>query len=66
MSKLSDYQKNMLRLYGRSKKDAEGWAAVSDTIWPLVEQYAIPEMFEIQGRRIRVTEAGKAVLEWSL
>jgi hypothetical protein len=66
MSKLSDQQKNMLRLYERSRKDAEGWANVSDTVWPLVEQYAIPEMFEIQGRRIRATEAGKAVLMFAI
>lgn len=67
MSKLSYGQKEMLRLYGRSKKDESGWADVSDAVWEnLVEKYAITEMFEKQGRRIRATEAGRAILEFML
>lgn len=66
MSKLSDEQKNMLRLYDRSKKDSEGWAVVSDQLWPYVQKTITPEMFEVRGQHIRTTDAGKAVLEFAL
>lgn len=66
MSKLNDEQKNLMRLYGRSKKDQDGWAAVSEQLWPWISKNAMPEMFDIGDKKIRLTEAGKTILEFAL
>ncbi len=66
MSKLNDEQKSFMRLFVRSPKNEDGWAAVSDILWPWVEKTAMPEMFEIGEQKIRLTEAGKIITEFAL
>ena len=66
MSELSQEEKNMMLLYGRSAKDAEGWADVSDQLWPHVQKYLNLAMFEVVGQKIRTTPAGDAVLQYAL
>ena len=64
MSKLSDIQKNVLQLYARSKQDTDGWATVSEQLWPFIRKNATPEMFELQEKRIRATESGKTIIKY--
>lgn len=66
--KLDNQQKSLISLYGRSKEDADvnGWVCVSNTLWPWVQKTATPEMFEIGEQKIRLTDAGKVILEYGI
>lgn len=65
MSKLDQDQKNLINLYARSKKDDDGWANVSNQLWPWISTKAEPVFFEIQAQKIRLTEAGKVLLKYA-
>lgn len=66
MSKLDGEQKSLMRIYVRSQKDAEGWADVGCVLWPWISKNAMPEIFEVGDKRIRLTAAGKEILEFAL
>lgn len=66
--KLTPTQLDLVRLYNRSPKDAEGWAKVSGVVWPLMRDLPL-DLFEIegtaiQGGRIRPNETGLLVLQY--
>ena len=66
MSKLDAGQSHMLRLIVKGQ-DSHGWAKVSRTLWPHVSQLPI-DLVEFRpadvGGHVRLTDAGKAVVEW--
>lgn len=64
MSKLDQDQKNLINLYARSKKDADGWANVSNQLWPWISEKAEVDFFEMKEQRIRLTEVGKVLLKY--
>ncbi len=46
--KLTAVQNSMVQLYNRSPKDVEGWAKVSEFVWPLMAD--LPrDLFDIEG-----------------
>lgn len=71
MNNLSVLEQNMIGLYKRSRKDAEGWADVSNRVWPLVEQISGSALFEIQKldaepicARMRATDKCLVLMEY--
>lgn len=71
--KLTDQQKNLLALYKRSTKDADGWANASQITWPLIKELASPspDLFELEmpvgaqhHGRVRLTDTGAILLEY--
>ena len=66
MSKLTDPDKTFMALVRRSPDRGEGWRSVSDTLCPMVEQLARPELFEIdaEAKRVRFSEEGTIVAAW--
>lgn len=67
MSALNHSDKHLLRLV-RQGKDAEGWAKVSEMVWPLVQSLPT-ELVTIEatdtGGRAKLTDAGETVLDWT-
>lgn len=65
---LSIQDKDFLRLLGRSPDRGDGWRSVSQVCWSLVEQFGQKELLEIDqsNMRVRLTEAGNAVLMFAL
>ena len=60
--KLKDAEKHLLKLV-LNGAGSDGWATVSKTVMPLVE--GLPKtLVEVQTGRVRLTAAGKTVLEW--
>lgn len=58
----------MIALYNRSPKDADGWAKVSSTVWPLMADVPV-DLFQIEGNptdggRMRANETGKEVIPY--
>jgi hypothetical protein len=63
---ITDQQKNILRLIGRSTDLENGWRQVSNMLWPLVMEHAHPELTELdrESKRIRFTPEGITVLRY--
>ncbi len=64
---LTTTQSQMVQLYNRSPKDAEGWAKVSGIVWPLMAD--LPrDLFDIEGDasggRIRANATGQTVIPY--
>lgn len=73
MSKLSDKQRDILRLIMRSDADHERWYHVSNVCWPLVDESLPPDLVELRphenggsvsGGHLRLTERGQAVADY--
>ena len=70
--KLEDSQKNILRLAGRSKRDAEAFSKVSDVLWPLVSSAAatMPELLVCEhignSGRVKLTPEAEILLKYVL
>lgn len=68
MNKLTDHQRNTLKLIQRSLKPGEEWAKVSDICWPLVTEMTM-ELVELRhddrGKFVRLTPEGAALMEWA-
>lgn len=66
--KLTTNQLNLVRLYQRSNKDADGWTTVSKTVWPLMADLPTDlfdkEGTEESGGRIRLNENGAVVVPY--
>jgi hypothetical protein len=68
-SKITDIQKNMLRLIERSPATEGGWRQVKgDAIWKLVIKHSHPELTELDHelKRVRLTPAGMTVIKYLL
>ena len=68
MSKLSDEQRDLLKLILRSKPRDDGWYSVSKVLWPMVssglpDDLAEMKSFEDSGF-VRLTERGQAVADY--
>lgn len=65
---MADKDKDFLRLLDRSPDRGDGWRSVSETCWPLVEQFGVPELIEIDkdNMRVRLTDSGIAVVHFAL
>ena len=65
---LSNETRALLPLIMRSERDAEGWANVSNQLWPSVQKWAHPRLTETkstaEGNFIRLTSEGKTVLDF--
>lgn len=67
MSKLDLGQTHLLRLADKGA-DAEGWAKVSEALWPLlagVPDELLERSDDGTAKRVRLTEAGRIVLEYA-
>lgn len=68
--KINTNQKHLLYLI-RKGRDAEGWAKVSATVWPVVEKLSseVEELVEVKkledGGMAKLTVTGETVLDWS-
>ena len=68
MSKLSNEQRDLLKLILRSKPQDDGWYSVSSQVWPVVsgglpDDLAETKPFE-DGGLLRLTERGQAVADY--
>lgn len=65
---ISNSDKQFLLLISRSPDHGDGWRSVSQVCWPLVESFETPELIQIDkdAMRIRLTEAGKAVVTFGI
>jgi len=65
---ISNADKEFLRLVTRSPDRGDGWRSVSSACWALVEQFGTPELLEVDkhNMRVRLTEAGVAVVQFAL
>ena len=69
MSALEPHERHILKLAARDA-DEHGWANVSKTTWPWVSKMPA-KLVELQpspdgnGGRVRITEAGHTVLEFT-
>lgn len=68
MSKKLDMGDRHLLELAVQGEDAEGWAKVSERVWPAVANLP-SELIEKEkletGGRVRLTEAGRTVLAWT-
>ena len=70
MTALTPEQKHCMRLAIRDA-GPDGWATVSKTLWPLVSKMLPEKLAETEpnsdgsGGKIRITEDGRTVLEFS-
>lgn len=64
---MDDQLRQKLALVKRSPKDADGWCKVSANVWPIVADMP-PDLVELDNRgsggRLRLTERGKAVVDY--
>lgn len=69
MSTLTQEHKDVMGLYLRSKRDADGWAKVSRMVWPLVKDLDT-KLFEVRpegdGGFMRLTAEGQTLATWTL
>lgn len=67
MSKLDSNSKHLLMLIMKCRK-LDGWATVSDVVWPLMETLPC-ELVEMRndanGKFVRLTDTGETVLAWT-
>ncbi len=65
--RLTDEGKSFLRLVYRSLND-DGWANVSNQLWPMtqrvVEKYPTLIIIDKEHQRVKLTLAGRTVVEW--
>lgn len=59
-------QKKLISLYNRSKKDADGWASVSNQLWPWFSKAVNTDFFELGEQKIRLTDVGKVMLKYAI
>lgn len=63
---LTNGEKHLLRLIQKDR-DADGWAKVSELVWPFVEKLP-SQLCELRatedGRFIKLTHDGEVVLDW--
>ncbi len=66
--KLTDRQRDMLRLVQRSPDIGDGWRQVSEMLWPLVTSSGHTELLEkdAENLRVRFTQEGKTVVRFAL
>jgi hypothetical protein len=68
MAKLTDQQKDILRLTLRSKRLDDGWYGVSQAIWPHIKDALPTDLAETrqsdEGGFIRLTDRGQAVVDY--
>ena len=69
MSKLSDEQRDLLKLILRSEPRDDGWYPVGSQLWPAVEGKLPNDLVETEpfedGGLIRFTERGQAVADYT-
>ena len=65
---LNTQDRDFLKLLARSPDRGDGWRNVSKLCWQLVEAFGTPELLEIdaENRRVRLTAAGQAVVEFAI
>lgn len=66
--KLTDREKDFLRLVYRSPHDNDGWRNVSPLLWKFVVEYTRPELIEIEegekGGRVRLSDREKILIDY--
>lgn len=64
--KLSQPQRDLLRLIVRSPDNGDGWRKVSKLLWPTVTQYTNPALVELDAdnMRLRLTTEGQTVARY--
>jgi hypothetical protein len=69
VKRLSQSQKDFLRLIMRSPDEGDGWRRVSRMLGPIVSKWTIPDLCEWEPNadgsgRIRFTDKGETVMEY--
>ena len=67
MSKLTDTQRDLLRLVARSNDVGEGWRRCSPLIYKALMPHAEEKLIERndEAMRVRLTDTAKTLLEWT-
>lgn len=66
--KMTQIQRDLLRLIQRSPDIGEGWRQVSQLLWPTVSGNCHPHLTELdaENRRIRITAEGETIVRYAL